>query len=264
MMQPLNNYTTDARAVMANNDLINSKKTKKVPNNSYVTDKYNAFDPDDVYYQDFDAIDENVNQNEIETDNFNPYGHKNHLIENAQDETNNANEKPCENKPEGECLDQVDNSNTVDVENPEEKKVDSDNSDNESDTNKSDDNCDYVIPTPDEKAANSLYNVPPPKEIKQDKFVYTLKNGKTLVLDHPLPSCLPMEILNEEEGDSENAQEKKSKLDWLLYTCATLLPISGPIIYAFARKSRPKFAKRILRTSIASLSIIACALFILL
>lgn len=126
----------------------------------------------------------------------------------------------------------------------------------------SDEEIGYVLPSPDKIASKSIFNVPPPREIHQEKFYYTLKNGKTLELDHPLPSCLPIELLEEQYKSDE--QEETRRSDFLLYTAATIIPIAGPILYAILKKKRPVLARRLLKVSIASIVAIGSLLFILL
>lgn len=123
--------------------------------------------------------------------------------------------------------------------------------------------CDYILPTPDILLLTSRSNMPAPGEEMNSKFTYTLKNGKVLELENPLPSCLPIEILCGEE-EPEEIEEPSYPSDNALYVTSAVCPIAGYIAALLLRSKRPQLARRLRTISHASLTVLGSILMILL
>lgn len=111
--------------------------------------------------------------------------------------------------------------------------------------------CNYCIPTPDFFVTVCGAQVPPPIDLSAGKFTYTLKNGKTLELDHPLPPGFPIDLIGQEEEPSQdNAQIDSSEgvssfSEILMYGAICVCPIAGLILYAYHHKKHPKLAQKL-------------------
>lgn len=130
--------------------------------------------------------------------------------------------------------------------------------------------CNYIIPTPDILSNLSNFDVPPPIEENDQKFTYTLKNGTTFVLDHPLPPGFPLERLErlqqhvQNQGQLSTHIDKKAYKEILIYGTIALFPFSGFLFYGYYHKRDKKFAKNIHRVTFTTLSVLAALLCCLL
>lgn len=127
--------------------------------------------------------------------------------------------------------------------------------------------CDYCIPTPDLIASLSSFCVPPPTNETTGKYSYTLKSGKKLELDHPLPPGFPIDLIPSDEEEHANNGSEDSCISikhLLLYGTACICPISGIIMYAVLHKRNPKLANRIRKLTLTSFIAIGSFLLLLL
>lgn len=130
--------------------------------------------------------------------------------------------------------------------------------------------CDYVIPTPDILCKLSTFDVPPPvTEVKQ-KYTYTLKNGQTLELDHPLPPGFPIEMIGDADAEQRAAtleslnEDKRTLKNVLIYGTVLVCPFSGFLFYWYYMKKDKKLAKRIEKLTLTSFTVIGSILLLLL
>ncbi|EAY09108.1 hypothetical protein TVAG_230680 [Trichomonas vaginalis G3] len=129
--------------------------------------------------------------------------------------------------------------------------------------------CDYIVPSPFENHSLKQFDVPAPEIAVNTSYVYQTKDGKVLVLNHPLPDGFSIEFIFDGGEHSHHRRHRhgfrynKNLLkDILSYIGVSICPISGLPIYFCNHKKRPCFARRILKFMMASFVILGFILFI--
>lgn len=129
--------------------------------------------------------------------------------------------------------------------------------------------CDYVIPTPEILCNLSNFDVPPPIDQLNQKFIYTLKNGQKIELDHPLPPGFPIESLDQLLQQSHTVRELSTHIDkkyikeLFIYCAVGICPFSGFLFYWYFTKKNPKLARNIKRITFTALTVIGTTLLLL-
>ncbi|EAX97528.1 hypothetical protein TVAG_331140 [Trichomonas vaginalis G3] len=139
--------------------------------------------------------------------------------------------------------------------------------------------CDYSVPPPCPHSTYYSLNVPPPPETMKVKFEYTMKDGKKITLENPLPPDLPLDSVfvnptNATDALTENfvgdtdmiccRNDNFEAEEVIFYALIALFPPSGLVIYYCIRNSNPKLAGNMLNAMMASLVIFGVILFAIL
>ncbi|EAY18185.1 hypothetical protein TVAG_122510 [Trichomonas vaginalis G3] len=123
--------------------------------------------------------------------------------------------------------------------------------------------CNYIIPAPDVVFHEICYDLPPPREDLQQKYVYILKSGKVLEFDHPLPENIPIdELFNSETHSEEIEHHRIPKSDRYLMALSSLCPFAGYIAYFALRKKRPAFAEKLKLAGLINLVVVTSVILI--